>query len=551
MASRPPYRLARLAPLGAALLVGLSAAPASAQGYLTAAPAPAANPVTKDKALLGKMLFWDEQLSSDGTMACGTCHQPGHGGSDPRASAAPVNPGPDGVLGTADDVFGSPAMHGSNAFGHYVEDPTFGFTEKATDRYSPSMIAAAYFPELFWDGRASGTFVDPLTGGVVIPQGGALESQSLSPILSDVEMAWSGRSWSDVTDRLAAAEPMAMATDLTPDMNAALAVDGSYPELFEAAFGTDEITPVRIAFALAAYQRTLIPDQSKFDRVMRGQANFTPQENNGFGAFRSQGSRCNQCHSGSLFSDGQYHNLGLRPIFEDDGRRSVTGQFGDRGRFKTPSLRNVDLRARFFHTGAPGIDNLNDVLVFYDNDGGPFGQNKDPLMNNLNVPGFVRADLTAFLRTLTDPRVANETAPFDRPSLWSERFAANPAPLPFGAVAGSGGLVPQIIATAPPKSGNGGFRVGLHNAVGGTFAVLKVNLVAVPGTATVADLRNGLPLAQTVQGVGAGDGTATWIDADATAPVLVGLTYEAQWLVRDFSAPNNIARSQAVLISIE
>ena len=109
----------------------------------------------------------------------------------------------------------------------------------------------------------------------------------------------------------------------------------------------------------------------------------------------------------------------------------------------------------------------------------------------------------------------------------------------------------QIIATAPPKSGNGGFRVGLHNAVGGTFAVLKVNLVAVPGTATVADLRNGLPLAQTVQGVGAGDGTATWIDADATAPVLVGLTYEAQWLVRDFSAPNNIARSQAVLISIE
>ncbi len=533
-----------LAPVALAL-------PAMAQGPLPPPPIPSQNPQTAEKAVLGKMLFWDEQLSSDGTMACGTCHMPGHGGSDPRAEGPALNPGPDGVFLTPDDVFGSPAMHGSNAFGHFVEDADFGFGAKATDRYTPSMVAAAYFPELFWDGSASGTFVDPLTGSVVIPQGGALESQSLQPILSDVEMAWSGRSWSDVTGRLAAAEPMAMATDLTPDMASALASNGSYPALFDAAFGSTEITPVRIAFALAAYQRTLIPDQSKFDRVMRNQANFTPQENNGFGAFRSPGSRCNQCHSGSLFSDGQYHNLGLRPISEDDGRRGVTGLFSDRGRFKTPSLRNVDLRGRFFHTGAPGIDNLNDVMVFYNNDGGPFGQNKDPLLNNLNVPGNVRPDLVAFLRTLTDPRVANETAPFDRPTLWSERTFANPASLPFGAVAGEGGFVPQIIATAPPKSGNGGFRVGLHGAVGNTFAVLKVNLVSIPGSASVVDLRNGLPLAQTVQGSGPGNGTATWIDADATAPVLVGLTYEAQWLVRDFSANNNIARSSAVLITIE
>ena len=527
------------------------ALPAMAQGPLPPPPTPPQNPQTAEKAVLGKMLFWDEQLSSDGTMACGTCHMPGHGGSDPRAEGPALNPGPDGVFLTSDDVFGSPAMHGSNAFGHFVEDAEFGFGAKATDRYTPSMIAAAYFPELFWDGHASGTFVDPLTGSVVIPQGGALESQSLQPILSDVEMAWSGRSWGDVTDRLAAAEPMAMATDLTPDMASALASNGSYPALFDAAFGSTEITPVRIAFALAAYQRTLIPDQSKFDRVMRNQANFTPQENNGFGAFRSPGSRCNQCHSGSLFSDGQYHNLGLRPISEDAGRRSVTGLFSDRGRFKTPSLRNVDLRGRFFHTGAPGIDNLNDVMVFYNNDGGPFGQNKDPLLNNLNVPGNVRPDLVAFLRTLTDPRVANETAPFDRPTLWSERTVANPASLPFGAVAGEGGFVPQIIATAPPKTGNGGFRVGLHGAVGNTFAVLKVNLVSIPGSASVIDLRNGLPLAQTVQGSGPGNGTATWIDADATAPVLVGLTYEAQWLVRDFSANTTFARSSAVRITIE
>ena len=109
--------------------------------------------------------------------------------------------------------------------------------------------------------------------------------------------------------------------------------------------GELQITPVRIAFALAAYQRTLVPDDSKFDRVMRGQAQFTLAENRGFNAFRSPGSRCDQCHSGSLFSDRTFHNLGLRPIAEDEGRSGVTGAQADRGRFKTPSLRNVTLRS--------------------------------------------------------------------------------------------------------------------------------------------------------------------------------------------------------------
>ncbi|MEM6673147.1 MAG: cytochrome-c peroxidase [Planctomycetota bacterium] len=529
----------------------LFSAPALAQGPLPAPPTPPENPTTPAKAVLGKMLFWDEQLSSDGTMACGTCHVPSAGGGDPRIALAPAHPGPDGAFGTPDDLFGSPGMHRSNAFGHFEDDGIFGFDVQATNRNSPSMIGAAYFEELFWDGRATGEFRDPVSGAVVIGQGGALESQSLQPILSDVEMAWSDRSWEAVTSQLADARPLALALDLPADVAAALVVDATYPELFGNAFGSTEITPVRIAFALAAYQRTLVPDESKFDRVMRGETQFTQAEQRGFNAFRAPQSRCNQCHSGTLFSDGEYHNLGLRPVNEDDGRRSVTGLFSDRGRFKTPSLRNVDLRERFFHSGAPTIDSLQQVMGFYSGDGGPFGANKDPLLNGIAIPPPVGADIVTFLRTLTDPRVAAETAPFDRPTLWSERTSPNPSLLGFGEVAGTAGFVPQILATAPPKEGNRGFRVGLHGALGGSFAVLRAFPISVPAGATTADLRAGLPLAQIVEGSGPGQGHATWVDADATLPVLVGLSYEAQWWIRDAGATGGIAKTNAIRVAIE
>src|SRR5438552_11603840 len=73
-------------------------------------PEPAGNPVTTAKANLGKALFWDEQLSSTRTVACGSCHRSGSGGSDPRSTLAvahSVHPGPDGITGTEDDIAGS------------------------------------------------------------------------------------------------------------------------------------------------------------------------------------------------------------------------------------------------------------------------------------------------------------------------------------------------------------------------------------------------------------------------------------------------------------
>src|SRR5256885_1864092 len=91
-------------------------------GGLDAPSAPAGNPVTATKAALGKTLFWDEQLSSTRTVACGTCHVASNGGADPRSAspgARSTNPGPDGVFGTADDIQGSVGVPLALADGSY------------------------------------------------------------------------------------------------------------------------------------------------------------------------------------------------------------------------------------------------------------------------------------------------------------------------------------------------------------------------------------------------------------------------------------------------
>src|SRR5207302_1104029 len=124
-------------------------------------PAPGGNSVTAAKAYLGKTLFWDEQLSSTRTVACGTCHFASNGGSDSRAivgNARSANPGADGVFGTADDVFASPGVISNNSDGTYSLSSVYGFHEQVTGRKSRSYIDAGFSPLLFWDGRASGTF---------------------------------------------------------------------------------------------------------------------------------------------------------------------------------------------------------------------------------------------------------------------------------------------------------------------------------------------------------------------------------------------------------
>jgi cytochrome c peroxidase len=114
---------------------------------------------------------------------------------------------------------------------------------------------------------------------------------------------------------------MALATNLPADMAAAIAGGATYPQLFQAAFGTPDITAQRIALALATYQRTLVPNQTPYDLFVAGNQNaLTQQQRNGLNVFNGP-ARCNLCHTPGLFSDGQFRNLGLRPISQDRAAR--------------------------------------------------------------------------------------------------------------------------------------------------------------------------------------------------------------------------------------
>ena len=228
---------------------------------------------------------------------------------------------------------------------------------------------AAYAGEAFWDGRASRTFVDPETGAIASANFGALESQIAGPPVSDVEMAHEARDWSPITKKLGRVKPMALASDLPPDMAAAIAGGATYPQLFAAAFGDPAISARRIAFAIATYERTLIPDQTPWDAFIAGVPGaMTPQQVQGWNVFNSPGAHCFVCHTPPMFTNQSFRNIGLRPTGEDQGRQLVTGNPADRGRFKVPSLRNVGLREVFMHNGgivtAP-MNNVRDVIDFY------------------------------------------------------------------------------------------------------------------------------------------------------------------------------------------
>jgi cytochrome c peroxidase len=380
-------------------------------------PQPKANPITKQKAVLGKALFWDEQLSGDNTMACGTCHRPAHGGSDPRRMR---HAGKDGQLLTADDVFGSPGIAVKQSKTRSLLDDLLGQSHQATARMAPSNLTAQYAPDLFWDGRASGTFKDPLTGEIVIESGGALESQSLVPIMSTTEMSSEARTWADVTRKLAMVKPLALATRLPPDVGKALEKNPSYPRLFAAAYGDPGITPKRIAFAIATYERTLVPDQTPYDRYVAGDRKaLSKNQIEGLDYFRRF--RCAQCHKPPMFTDHTFRSIGLRQNHEDLGRGGVTGESSDGGKFKVPSLRNVGLKPRLMHNGR--FADLTATLRVY-----RFPNrypNIDPIVQRglfVNHRANDKTPMLDFLKNgLTDPRVASESYPFDRPVLKSER----------------------------------------------------------------------------------------------------------------------------------
>lgn len=536
-----------------------------APGQLPPVPIPAENPLTPQKAVLGKILFWDEQLSHDGSVACGTCHMPERGGTDARLllAATPVHPGPDGVYGTDDDRRGSPGVLASDVGRDFVPDPLFGLHRQVTPRLANPTIGAAWHSLLFWDGRATSAFTDPESGQVLIPFGGALESQSLAPILSPVEMGQTGRDWNDVRTRLATVQPLALATNLPADVQAALAAHPSYADLFRAAYGDPAITAARIAFALASYQRTLVPDQTPWDLFQQGNQNaLTPDQQTGL-AFFLGGARCTNCHAPPLFTDDAFHNLGLRPWTEDPGRMGVTGVFAERGAFKTPTLRNAGLRPRMLHDGSmpalgspEGVTAPHSMVNLYFFGGGAFRENIDPFVLQLQNLGITKSDLRLveeFVRVgLTDPRVAQALPPFDRPTLRAERVAARS----FGpALAQATGGAPFLLEPDPAFPGNRGFRLGLAADAPGAFGLLAWSLAS----HQPALLVGGIPIHLAgawdgrwfvLGGAPGGPGHATWHLPIPPITALSGLDVYFQWLVADPLQATGAASSRGLQVPL-
>jgi cytochrome c peroxidase len=194
-----------------------------------------------------------------------------------------------------------------------------------------------------------------------------------------------------------------------------LQADRDYPARFSRAFGEPGITAQRLGLALEQYLLTLVAADSKFDRSLRGEAKFSAEEERGMMLFMTEydrprgrmGGDCFHCHGGTLFTDTVYHNNGLDRVFRDRGRAVVTKRDADLGKFKTPSLRNVEVTGPYMHDGR--FQTLEEVMEHYST-GVHRTKTLDP--NIAKHPGEGGVDLTeadkkalvAFMKTLTDAR---------------------------------------------------------------------------------------------------------------------------------------------------
>jgi cytochrome c peroxidase len=357
--------------IGIAALFALAGAAGAANAQslgLPPVPIPANNPQTPEKIELGKKLFHDARFSGDGTVSCATCH--------------------------ADDkVFTDSPLKTSR-----------GIKAQMGTRNAPTVVNAAYFALLFWDGRAA-----------------SLEDQSQNPIVNPVEMG------------LPTHEPLLKIVRSDPD----------YTEAFKKAFGRsgNEITMEEVKKAIASFERTLVAGDSAFDHYyFKHETNaISDAAKRGLDVFLNQG-RCVSCHvieqDQALFTDNRFHNIGVgvnriqpdiprlsagflkakaegidvdKAVLTDAktselGRFAITTRFDEVGAFKTSTLRNVALTGPYMHDGS--LKTLKDVVKHY-NDGGKSAG--DPSINDylsggirpLNLTDQQQDDLVAFMESLT------------------------------------------------------------------------------------------------------------------------------------------------------
>jgi cytochrome c peroxidase len=329
-------------------------------------PIPEDNPVTREKVQLGRKLFFDRRLSLNETMSCGMCHIPEHGFTNNELATA------------------------------------VGIEGRTVRRNAPTIYNAAYFSNIFHDGREI-----------------RLEYQIWTPMLAFNEMA--NPSIGYVVEKVRR----------LPDYNG----------LFESAFAGCRAGIETIGMAIASYERMIVSGNSPFDQWYFGKNDEVISESakQGFRLFRGKVG-CAACHTiqdgYALFTDDAFHNTGLgwqaseiaepaeipvqlapgikvavpsqviksvgEPPPSDLGRYEVTQNPVDRWRYKTPSLRNVALTAPYMHNGVFGT--LKEVVTFYNNGGIPNPQ-LDPLIHSLGLTPAEIGHIVAFLGSLTGDSV--------------------------------------------------------------------------------------------------------------------------------------------------
>lgn len=299
------------------------------------------NPLTVEGIALGKKLFYEKRLSGDNTMSCNSCHKQ----ENAFATNLTVEKGIDDIEGTRNSM------------------PLFNLI------WNQKLF--------FWDGRA-------LT----------LEEQTEMPVEDEIEMH---ETWENAISELQA--------------------DEFYPQLFQNAFNVsaDQITQTLAGRAMSQFLRTLVSNNSKYDQYRRGETDFTAAEIAGLAMFEVEGpidgvsqggADCFHCHGQPLFTDYSFRNNGLDTdaSFTDLGRENATGNILDRGKFKTPSLRNLLYTAPYMHDGR--FQTLEEVIEHY-NSGGHISSTIDPSMKNqeygLLLTQTEKDNLLAFLKTLSDP----------------------------------------------------------------------------------------------------------------------------------------------------
>lgn len=286
------------------------------------------NPLTYNKFILGKNLFYEKGLSSDSTISCATCHEQNHAfGPHNTAFSQGVN----GQLGT---------------------------------RNAPAMFNLIWSPTFMWDGGIN-----------------HIETMPLAPITNPVEM---NETMANVVNKL----------QQSP----------YYQNLFQQAFGTTEVTDQKLFRALACFMGMLVSDQSKYDQVKKGNATFTADESAGYQLFLN---KCSSCHTEPLFTDYSYRNNGLDSVFTDIGRGLITQNNADNGKFKVPSLRNIEFTYPYMHDGR--FYTLNQVLDHY-RQGVKQSVSLDPILTTgIPLTNLEKIQLIAFLKTLSDYKLISNT----------------------------------------------------------------------------------------------------------------------------------------------